>query len=731
MTDIVRIRDKYYVRATSGLADARLRILKYGSTIAALNRFGDVEGPSFGQTGIFHQEARHLSRCVLQINGAQPLLLNSIIHDDNSYLSVDMTNPDLKLKSGASLPHETVHFYRSKFILNDTCYDELRVNNYGSDRVHLTLCILFEADFADIFEVRGTKREKRGTRLKDRVRQSLVELSYRGLDEIVRRTVLRFDPPPVALTARQARYELELRPKQEVFLHLSAACEQGPTVRVNGNAAPATAGEAAYARLHQQNSNQGDECRICTASTDYEAWFQRSRDDLHLLTVGNVEGEYPYAGVPWFNTVFGRDGIITALETLWISPGIAAAVLKFLAASQAEREDAERDAQPGKILHELRRGEMANTREVPFGCYYGSVDSTPLFVILAGAYLHRTADLDLIRGIWPNIEAALHWIDKYGDADGDGFVEYSCQSKSGLVNQGWKDSSDSVFHEDGRAAPPPIALCEVQAYVYAAKWLAARMAHELGKNNRAGELDADAETLRARFESKFWDERLGTYALALDGDKKCCRVRTSNAGQTLFCRIASPERAARVRDLMMAGHMYSGWGVRTVSAEEIRYNPMSYHNGSIWPHDNALIALGFSTYGFQEDAATILSGVQEASSFFELRRLPELYCGFHKRADSTGPTMYPVACSPQAWSAGASLLLLRAALGMTIHAQEAQIQFRNPRLPNGLDELVIENLRVGDALTDIAVSRKHGTEMKIEPTRNPERIKVTKTESKS
>jgi len=732
MTDIVRIRDKYYVRATSGLADARLRILKYGSTIAALNRFGDIEGPSFGQTGIFHQEARHLSRWVLQINGAQPLLLNSVVHDDNSYLSVDMTNPDLKLKSGASLPHETVHFYRSKFILDNTCYDELRVNNYGPNRVHLTLCVLFDADFADIFEVRGTKREKHGTRLKDVVRQSRVELSYRGLDEIVRRTALTFDPPPVALTAHQARYELELNPKQELFLHFSAACEQGSPVRVNGSAAPPTAGEAAYAKLRQtENSSRRDECRICTPNSDYEAWFQRSHDDLQLLTVGNIEGDYPYAGVPWFNTVFGRDGIITAFETLWISPGISAAVLKFLAASQAQTEDPECDAQPGKILHELRRGEMANTREVPFGCYYGSVDSTPLFVVLAGAYLRRTADLSLIRGIWPNIEAALNWIDEYGDADRDGFVEYSRQSKFGLVQQGWKDSSDSVFHQDGRSAQAPIALCEVQAYVYAAKRLAASMARELGRADRAIQLEADAEALRSRFERRFWDEQLGMYALALDGDKKCCRVRTSNAGQTLFCQIVSPGHAVRVRDGLMAGHMFSGWGVRTVSAEEIRYNPMSYHNGSIWPHDNALIALGFSTYGFQEDAATILGGIKEASVYFELRRLPELYCGFHKRADSTGPTMYPVACSPQAWSAGSSFLLLRAALGMTIHAKEAQVQFRNPHLPDGFDEFMIENLRVGDSLADIAVSRKQGTDLKIECTRNPGRIRITKTESKS
>ena len=728
MPDIVRIRDKYYVRATSALADARLCILKCGSTLASLNRFGDVEGPSFGQTGIFHLEARHLSRFVLQINGAQPMLLNSIIHDDNSFLSVDLTNPDLKLKSGTSLSSETIHFYRCKFVMGDTCYDELRINNYGPEPVQVTLSVIFEADFTDIFEIRGTKRERHGTRLQDVVGSSHVELSYQGLDEIVRRTVLRFDPEPDSLTARQARYELDLHPKQETFLYFNAHCEQISTPRVSESGATANSmAEKGVARSRLVNGILGsDACRVGSPNTDYDGWFQRSRNDLRLLTIGNTEGEYPYAGVPWFNTVFGRDGIITAFETLSFTPGIAQAVLLFLASSQASREDPESDAQPGKILHELRRGEMANTREVPFGCYYGSVDATPLFVILGGAYLQRTADLSLIREIWPNIEAALEWIDRYGDADGDGFVEYSRQSQTGLVQQGWKDSSDSVFHEDGRPAAPPIALCEVQAYVYAARRLAAGMARELGKQDRAESLMRQAAELRDRFEEKFWDESLGLYALALDGDKQRCRVRTSNAGQTLFCHIASPNHAARVRDVLISNQMFSGWGVRTVSADEVRYNPMSYHNGSIWPHDNALIALGFSAYGFQEDAAKLLSGIKEASLFFELRRLPELYCGFHRRSDSTGPTMYPVACSPQAWSAGASFLLLRASLGLSIHGRDRQIHFRNPRLPDDLQEVLIENLRVGDALVDISACRQKG-KIKVETTRNQGHVEICKS----
>jgi glycogen debranching enzyme len=726
MTDIVRIRDKYYVRATSALADARVCILKYGSTIAVLNRFGDIEGAGFGQTGVYHQETRHLSRFTLHLNGLRPLLLNSVMHEDNSYLSVDLANPEVSLKSGGSLPPQTVHFYRAKFVHGDTLYDQLRIDNYGSEAVRVQVSVAFEADFADIFEIRGTKRERHGARLDDVVGRAHAVLSYRGLDEIVRRTMLRFSPAPDFVSGRQARYELDLQPKQEVFLQINASCEQGaPRHVVDDSGSPP--GERAFARLRESlRATRNEECRVRSPSPDYEAWFERSRNDLHLLTVGNVEGRYPYAGVPWFNTVFGRDGIITAFERLWMAPEVARDVLMFLASCQAKTEDPERDSQPGKILHELRRGEMANTRDVPFGCYYGSVDSTPLFVLLAGAYLIRTADLDLIRDLWPNIEAALEWTVRYGDADGDGFVEYSRRSKTGLVHQGWKDSGDSIFHKDGQEARPPIALCEVQAYVYAARRLAAQMARDLGKVGRAEELDRSAEELRTRFETAFWDEGIGMYALALDGNKGRCRVRTSNAGQTLFCGIADPQHAARVRDGLMSRPMYTGWGVRTLSAEEARYNPMSYHNGSVWPHDNALIALGFAAYGFQEDAATLLGGINEASRYFDLRRLPELYCGFHKRADSTGPTKYPVACSPQAWSAGAAFLLLQASLGMSVRARESRVDFVNPHLPCELNEVMIENLQVGEGAADIVVRRDNGV-IKIEAVRKAGQLEIRTT----
>ncbi|GAC1664314.1 MAG: amylo-alpha-1,6-glucosidase [Candidatus Acidiferrum sp.] len=704
MADIVRVKDQYYVRATSALADDRTRVLKFGDTFAVLNRYGDIEPLGFGQFGLFHGGTRHLSRLTMQLNQQQPMLLNSTVRDDNAFLAIDMTNFDDTGANDRGLQRETIHLFRSKFLAEATCYEQIRVSNYGLQPVRLSVSFQFDADFADIFEVRGTKRVKKGERLADTVQGETAVLAYRGLDGVTRRTHIAFSPKPKAMTARQSRYEILLEPRQEQELFVSVSCESGEI--------PATAPrpyhmafETLQSRLQQERLH---EASVTTSSLRFNSWLNRSEADLRMLIEGNPEGPYPYAGVPWFNTVFGRDGIITALECLWIAPQLAQTVLRYLAENQATKEIPEQDAEPGKILHEMRRGEMAALKEVPFGCYYGSVDSTPLFVILAAGYFLRTADREFLGTIWPNILAALRWMDEYGDVDGDGFVEYARRSSTGLIQQGWKDSADSVFHSNGHLAEAPIALCEVQAYVYGAKRGAAILAAEMGDADTATRLNQEAERLRQKFEEIFWCEELGMYAIALDGKKQRCKVRSSNAGQTLFCKIASPERAAIICKGLMTDQMFSGWGIRTIGASEARYNPMSYHNGSIWPHDNALIGLGFSLYGFQVAASTILHALYETSLHVDLHRLPELFCGFHKRADSSGPTLYPVACAPQAWAAGAPYLLLRACLGMSVRALERQIYFTNPSLPPNLDEVKIENLKVLDAVCDLAIRRHAG-----------------------
>jgi glycogen debranching enzyme len=614
-----------------------------------------------------------------------------------------------------------LHLSLKKFLWRGACYQQLRVKNHGLERVDTSLALHFAADFADIYEVRGMKRKARGQDLPPEVTGDRVVLGYRGLDGVVRRTLLRFEPPPARLTASAAVLGLSLRPQQEATFFVTVACVPDRVTRWQGDKVtgqpppsvtlspchPVTLSRFEDARAEAEadlEHYRAWSCHVRTSNGQINAWLNRAVSDLHRLTTELPTGPYPYAGVPWFNTPFGRDGILTALECLWLRPGLARGVLAYLAATQATEVVPEQDAEPGKILHETRSGEMAALKEMPFGRYYGSADATPLFVLLAGAYFERTGDRAFAESLWPNVEAALGWIDRRGDLDGDGFVEYRRQSGAGLLHQGWKDSDDAVFHADGSPALGPIALCEVQGYVYAARRAAAALAAELGQAERAAGLTRQAEALRERFEQAFWCEELSTYALALDGDKRPCRVRTSNAGHCLFAGIASPERARRVARTLLAPESFSGWGVRTVAASESRYNPMGYHTGAVWPHDNALVAGGLARYGLGEGALRIWTGLFEAGLYFDLHRMPELFCGFAQEPGE-GPVLYPVACAPQAWSAASAFLLLQACLGLEVNAPQAQVCFTRPRLPASLGELRIHNLEVAGATVDLLLVR--------------------------
>ncbi|HEX5412750.1 MAG TPA: amylo-alpha-1,6-glucosidase [Terriglobia bacterium] len=701
--EVIRIDEHCYILATSSLADSRTHVLKHADTFAVFDRHGDIQPVGRGVQGLYHQETRFLSRLVLKLEGERPILLSSSIKRDNALLAAHLTNCDILDEDRVAVPHGDLHFDREKFLWQGTCYERITITNYARSEVSVSMSLEFEADYADLFEVRGTRRKARGRLLDPQLDKDEVILAYEGLDNVLRKTRIRCSPLPTCVRPGELRFEVALQPRSRGVLAVSICCESG-----NGTDQPqqeSTSFSTAFSRVENSlKKARSNECEIYTSNEQFNDWLIRASADLRMLVTDLPQGPYPFAGVPWFNTVFGRDGIITAFEMLWSEPDLARCVLAYLAATQATESDARSDAEPGKIIHEMRNGEMAALGEVPFARYYGSVDATPLFVVLAGAYLERTGDRSFIESIWPSIELAVRWIDDYGDLDGDGFVEYQRRSGKGLDHQGWKDSQDSVFHANGALAEPPIALCEVQGYVYAARLRAAEIAETLGRRQRAAVLRADAARLRDNFEALFWCEVLSTYALALDGRKQPCRVRTSNAGQCLFTGIASAEHARRAAATLLQADMFTGWGIRTVSSNELRYNPMSYHNGSVWPHDNALISCGMSRYGLGESAARVFSGMFDTVVSMELHHLPELICGLDRRPGEA-PTLYPVACLPQAWSAASVFMLLGACLGISITASPPRVCFTRAYLPETIPEVQIRNLKVAQASVDLFVSR--------------------------
>ncbi|MGQ4274000.1 amylo-alpha-1,6-glucosidase [Terrihabitans sp. B22-R8] len=697
------LASQFYIPAREALDGGRPTRLKHGDTFAVLDTNGDLLAWEGNPDGVYHRDTRHLSHLELRLNGARPMLLSSNMESDNAALTVDLTNPDFFEEENLVLPKDTIHISRSKFIWSDGLYERLAVYNYDDQPRRLRISATFDCDFADLFEARGQRRPARGVRNSQVTGESAVTFEYMGLDGATRSTEIAFFPVPERIEPSFAVYDFELPAQQRKVFFIRISCNP---------AEPAPFSERVFFKsfvesrraLRRANARP---LHISSSSALVEDVVSRSMADLTMLVTDTPHGPYPYAGIPWFSTAFGRDGIITALMMLWVDPSIARGALKYLAATQAKDIDPYRDAEPGKILHETRAGEMAALREVPFGLYYGSVDSTPLFVLLAGEYLRRTGDIETLQELWPNVLAALSWIEDYGDVDGDGFVEYHRQRDTGLANQGWKDSLDSVFHADGQLAQGPIALCEVQAYVYGAWNAAAEIARCLGHSEKGAGFEQRAADIRRRFEEEFWCEDLGTYAIALDGRKRRCEISTSNAGHALFTGIASPERAGRVADNLLGPSSFSGWGVRTVSTSASRYNPMSYHNGSIWPHDNGLIALGLARYGYKDDVLKIFCGLIEAAGKIELQRLPELFCGFTRR-QRQGPIGYPVSCSPQAWAAATPLALIQASLGLTLDHARGEVLFDRPVLPDFIERLCLTNLQLGEAGADLVLNRHGG-----------------------
>jgi glycogen debranching enzyme len=706
----------FYIPMTGPAARPR-RSLKHDDTFMVLDSHGDIGASAGGPDGLFNADTRYLARLELVLDDVQPLLLGSNLRDDNSALTVDLTNPDVYRNGRIVLQKDILHIVRTIFLWRGTAYQRIGLQNHGETIASVDLTLLFDNDFADLFEVRGEKRPRRGVGSSKLPGPAEVLLEYRGLDAKSRSTTLHFEPRPTRLAVNAATYHFDLAPQQISSLFVAASCNKPTAVKP----VPFFRGLLAHRREMRQLTMGATS--VETSNDIFNEVLCQSMADLNMLMTDTPQGRYPYAGIPWYSTTFGRDGIITALQMLWIDPRIARGVLKRLAFYQAKTVDPLADAEPGKILHEMRGGEMADLREVPFARYYGSVDATPLFVLLAGLYVERTGDDETLAELWPAIEAALSWIDGAGDPDQDGFVEYQRASELGLANQGWKDSYDAIFHADGRLAEGYIALAEVQGYVFAGKQLAARCASRLGKSDQALRLKDEAQRLAERFEEAFWCEELGTYALALDGAKQACKVRTSNAGQLLFSGIVREDRARMVAADLMRPHFFTGWGIRTVARGEARYNPMSYHDGSIWPHDNALIALGFARYDLKHPVEQVFKALFDAATYMDLRRLPELFCGF-QRGKERGPTLYPVACAPQAWASATPFTLLEAALGLEFDAQRGEIRLRNPRLPAFLNEVILRELQLGSSSVDLRV-RRQGDDVSLEILRRRGQIQVS------
>jgi glycogen debranching enzyme len=672
-------------------------ILKCGDVFAVFGTAGDFFSELTDEEGLYFDGTRFLSKKLLLLNGAPLSRLRTEVRTDGEELRVVSGNCEGSI---AGIQEYALSVAERIFLVGESMYSEVSVTNFGRLPAEVTLSIHFEADYADIYEVRGMKREAHGVLWDAITGKDHVVLTYEGLDCEIRKTILSFVPMPSDIQSTSTEFQFHLLPGGTSRFQMIVTCERSGRKPSSFQ----SYAEAHESLGHSLETSRLSSCSILSSNAQFNGWWNRSVWDLQLLTTSVATGKYPYAGVPWFNTPFGRDGLITGLETLWMAPELSRGVLAFLASTQAKECDPDQDAEPGKILHETRSGEMAARREMPFGRYYGSVDAPPLFVVLAEAYLRRSGDLVFTRQIWDSVVAALRWMSVYGDRDGDGFLEYERHSSGGLIHQSWKDSDEAIFHEDGTDAQGALAVCEVQGYAYAAFVAGAQLATIFGHKELAEEWASKADRLKNRFNATFWCEKLGTYGIALDGSKKLCCVAASNAGQLLFSGIVPVENMASVAASLMSSDFFSGWGVRTLSRNCVKFNPTSYHNGSVWPHDNAIIAFGLSKCGLKMESNTIFEGIFDVATRIELQRLPELLCGFPREA-GYGPTPYPVACSPQAWAAGAASLLLQGALGMDVNCLSGCITFDHPCLPSFLSEVHIQRLPVLGSHIDLIVRR--------------------------
>ncbi len=683
-----------------------------GKTFLSTNPSGDIMPPGAPDVGFFHDDTRFLSRLELRVGGHSTGLLSS--STEQTFMSqIELTTGRSTLRDSYEIPENTVHIRRDQLLSADILYDYLTFENFNFHELELSIQLLYEADYMDVFQVRGVARQEMGQYYKPLAQRDSLIFYYRGRDEVARETVIHFSPHPDLIEDGAAHWKLKLPPFKRFQLHTTIT----PLVDSKRTRAgrpdfiqSLRARREAIIRWESHSTQFDSSNRIFdqlvkTCGGDFHALQIPDRKE-HGVKEHDAKEHIIGAGVPWFATMFGRDSIIAAFQSLLLNPQLAGETLRVLARYQGSERNDWRDEEPGKILHEYREGEMTKAGEMPFGPYYGSVDATPLWLVLLSETFNWTADEQLVKDMLPHARRALDWIDQCGDLDGDGFVEYQRRSPKGLANQGWKDSWDANVHRDGEVAKAPIALCEVQGYVYEAKYRMASLMRSFGDTKTADRLKKDAADMAKRFEKAYWMPQHNFYAMALDRDKRQLQVISSNPGHLLFTRILSQERARAVAQRLVQPDMFSGWGMRTMSRDERTFNPLSYHRGSVWPHDNSIAAHGMSLYEFREPALQVFTGLFQAALNFRDYRLPELFCGI-QRGEHDRPVQYPVSCWPQAWASGAVFLLLTSVLGIRPSAHRKELNVVNPALPEWLDHLHIRNMRIGNSRVGLDFTR-HG-----------------------
>ena len=687
--------DPYALRGTACAIVEKIA-LKQGEAFMLTDTRGDMP-TSEQETGLFWHGARFLRICDLFVEGQPMVALSHSISDEEGACQVDLTNPFLPLPQEQGIYQGVIHVRRQIELHGHQVTQTFLLTSFEPEPVEVRVGLKTGTDFADIFEVRGMERPKRGKMLPPHLEHDEVIFRYQGLDDVERKTRILLDPPADRVVNDGLFWQLHLSRGETVELE----------VVINVSERRLDAGSTRTDTVESALDTSASQMTMPIVESDnvfFNRVLSRGMHDLTMMCTPMAEGIYPFGGIPWYVCPFGRDALITSLEFLPWFPEVARGTLAFLIAHQGQKEDSFTEEQPGRILHEYRRGEMANCREIPFIPYYGTIDATPLFLMLFESYIRWTNDTEFLKAHWPNARAAAEWMVKYGDRDGDTFLEYEKTAATGLVNQGWKDSWDSVSYRDGRLAEPPIALCEVQGYAYAAYRAMSYLASRLGLGDEEKHWLGAAQTLQVNFLRSFWWEEENAFYLALDGQKRPCDVISTNAGQCLWTGIVPDDWGQPLVDRMLAEDMCTEWGLRTLSSREKRYNPMSYHNGSVWPHDTAIVGAGFARIGRSKEASELLGHIYGVSLFYEGARLPELFCGFTRRR-GFGPTRYPVACSPQSWAAGAPFLLLSSVLGFEPEADRHRLILRQPRLPDWLNHLELNGLRLGERRAHLRFAR--------------------------